>query len=122
MNVITFGDECMGYCETVAGGAGAVSRFWTKTTASRTLKSEFVRTEVQKDLCQKINAKYVQLFGFQFSAYCLHQSDHVSSNLPLASVVFRVCIISSCVFISTVRILEISLLKPPNLFRRTKKK
>ena len=26
MNVITYGDEMMGYCETVAGGAGAVSR------------------------------------------------------------------------------------------------
>ena len=25
MNVITFGDERVGYCETVAGGAGAVS-------------------------------------------------------------------------------------------------
>lgn len=25
MNTITFGDETVGYCETVAGGAGAVS-------------------------------------------------------------------------------------------------
>ena len=50
MNVITFGDETSAYCETVCGGAGAVSNRYRKSLRSTTFHTiNFYRKQSSPD-------------------------------------------------------------------------
>ena len=43
MNVITFGDEWIAYCETVSGGAGAVSSILCTISNNKRMKCAFLQ-------------------------------------------------------------------------------